>query len=201
MFSISDFNAIVQRREGVVQPNRYAVYIQSPQKIPGNFKSDDLNLLAETVSVPSRSIATADQRTNGPMRKIARESIYGEMAMEFVLTNDFLAKNYFDAWMVAVQNDHGYGNSYYDDYIGTIWFNSIPSHLPYEIPVSTNGSPEKFTVKIEEAYPISTGELSYGYANRDTYLKLQVTFAYRRWINTNLMNGITGKPVHANLYE
>lgn len=199
-FSINDFQSVISRRKGVVQPNKYSIFIDAPNKIPNSFKSADLNFLAESISVPSRSIATADQKTNGPLRKIARESIYGELAVEFLMTNDYLAKNFFDAWMVQVQNDRAYNNSYYDDYIGTIWFASIPAHKEYIVPTQAASDPDYWAVKIEEAFPTATGELSYGYGQNNSYLKLQVTFSYRRWINTNLLDGITGNPKHPQLY-
>ena len=41
---------------------------------------------------------------------------------------------------------------------------------------------------VEELFPITVAELGFAYTNTNQYLKCQVTFTYRRWINLKLIN-------------
>ena len=185
-FSISHFTSVINKHQGLSAGNKYAIYLNVPKKIPKSLQPKALNLMAENLTLPSRAIGTADFKTNGPIRKIARESIYGEMTVEFILMADFGAKTFFDAWMILAQNDRTYNVGYYDDYIGDLYFCAIAAH---QEPPTWPLDPEKYySVKVEEIFPITVAELGFAYSNTNQYLKCQVTFTYRRWINLKLIN-------------
>ena len=197
MFDVESFIANIGTNKGLATGNRYAVNINA--NVSGG-KNPHVDLYAESISIPSRSIATEDIRTYGPLRKVARESIYGEMTIGFIVTNDMLVKDYFDRWMVTVQNDHSYDVNYYDKYVGDIYIAHLSEDDEYVIP-SNSSQGNHYAVKVEEAYPITIGELNYGYANMNQYMKLSVTFTYRRWINLKYMDGGSGKPLDSALYR
>jgi len=182
-FNVADFQSVIQKRGGLVQPNRYSVYITNPEKLYARGLDKDFPLLIEATSLPSRSMATADNKTYGPLRKIARESIYADLSMTFILTQDMVIKNYFDNWLNLIQTDFQYDPSYYDDYTTDIYMALLPIEQHSIIPAIATGEHNYYTIKIEEAFPISVGDIALSSADVNTYAKLQVTFAYRRWIN------------------
>jgi len=182
-FSVTDFQSVIQKRGGLVQPNRYSVYITNPKKLSGRGLDIHFPLLVEATSLPSRSLPTADNKTYGPLRKIARESIYADLSMTFILTQDMAIKHYFDQWLNLIQTDYEYDPSYYDDYTSEIYIALLHDSqklLPANV---VNKELGNYSIRIEEAFPISVGEIALGFADVNTYAKLQVTFAYRRWVN------------------
>ena len=183
-FSVADFQSVIQKRGGLVQPNKYSVYIKTPSKLATRGLETDFPLLVEATSLPSRSLATADNRTYGPLRKIARESIYADLAMTFMLTQDMAIKNYFDQWLNLIQSDYQYDPSYYDDYTTDIYIALLHDNQKNVIPANiVNKKSGNYSIRIEEAFPISVGDVALSFADVNTYAKLQITFAYRRWVN------------------
>ena len=185
-FNIDDFTSVIQRRGGLQSPNRYSVRIQSP--VPGASSiENDIPLLAENVAFAGRSIATSDYKTYGPVIKVGRESIYSDLSMTFILTNDMEMKTYFDKWMNKVQNDITYDPNYYDSYVGNIFIGQLKSNEEAKIlQGKTNASQFSYAQQIQDAFPTAVADVSLGHAENNTYGKLQVTFTYRKSINLNL---------------
>ena len=185
-FNIDDFTSVIQRRGGLQSPNRYSVKIQSP--VPGASSiENDIPLLAENVAFAGRSIATSDYKTYGPVIKVGRESIYSDLSMTFILTNDMEMKTYFDKWMNKVQNDVSFDPSYYDSYVGNIFIGQLKSNEEAKIlQGKTNASQFSYAQQIQDAFPTAVADVSLGHAENNTYGKLQVTFTYRKSINLNL---------------
>ena len=185
-FNIDDFTSVIQRRGGLQSPNRYSVKIQSP--VPGASSiENDIPLLAENVAFAGRSIATSDYKTYGPVIKVGRESIYSDLSITFILTNDMEMKTYFDKWMNKVQNDISYDPSYYDSYVGNIFIGQLKSNEEAKIlQGKTNASQFSYAQQIQDAFPTAVADVSLGHAENNTYGKLQVTFTYRKSINLNL---------------
>ena len=187
-FNIESFQKVLTMRGGLQQPNRYSVYISQPQA--GEMDSEtakDIPYLAEALTFPGRSIATADYKTYGPVTKIGRESIYADMSITFMLTADMAIREYFDRWLNLVQNDRTYDPNYIDDYAGDIYIGQLNAEDEERI-LSGSADAQYFSYaqKIEDAFPTSVGDITLGHAENNTYGKLLVNFTYRRSINLNL---------------
>lgn len=179
-FNITDFNSVIENRQGLQLSNRYAMYI-SPVKNLASGIYNDIPLLCEEVSLPGRSIATADYKTYGPVIKVGRESIYADLNATFILTQDMRLKEYFDEWMNKVQNDVSYDPGYYRDYVTDIFVSVLSDNKRAALGIS----PEKtnYTARIEDAFPTSMADVPLGHSSNNVYAKLQVTFTYRRCIH------------------
>ena len=185
-FNIDDFTSVIQRRGGLQSPNRYSVRIQSP--VPGASSiENDIPLLAENVAFAGRSIATSDYKTYGPVIKVGRESIYSDLSITFILTNDMEMKTYFDKWMNKVQNDITYDPNYYDSYVGNIFIGQLKSNEEAKVlQGKSNANKFSYAQQIQDAFPTAVADVALGHAENNTYGKLQVTFTYRKSINLNL---------------
>lgn len=184
-FSITDFQGVIDKRGGLSTTNRYVVYIAAPEDFAQ--MQSDIPYLCEVASFPSRSIATADQKIYGPMRKIARESLYGDISLSFIVTEDFKIKDHFDSWLNKIQDPVSYDPSYYDSYIGTLYIGQLKNSGTPNLPTSESSN-FPYSIELQEAYPTLVGDLQLNWSDNNVYHKLQVNFAYRRWLNRKIDN-------------
>jgi hypothetical protein len=150
---------------------------------------NDLSFRAESVALPGRSISTSDYMDVGPITKVGYSAIYLETSINFILSERYNEKEYFDQWVDAIVGPHRvqknpggnkFNAGYYDTYAGTIVIQNY----------STTGQPT-YKTKLIEAFPltISPVQLDWG---TDDISKLNVTFTYRYYEHTN--NTVGGKP-------
>ena len=159
--------------------HRYNAIISPPEylKAGNTVVTEKLQYLCESVSLPTKGIATNPHDIHGPPREIAYRETFTESALSFILDDAFTVKKYFDDWQAAIISPDGKNSpNYYNNYIGEI-----------EI-VRLNNQAEDFTiaqnyygVKLLEAYPSAVGEVALGHSMGGEVLKLSVTFKYRRW--------------------
>jgi len=149
--------------------------------------SDELTFRAENVSVPGRSVATADNLDVGPQRKIGYAAIYPEVSIQFILDESYQQKEYFDRWVDEVVGNHRvqrnpggsrFNAGYYDDYKGTIDIENF----------ARDGQPT-YRTTMKEAWPINIAAIQLDWGSADMS-KLQVTFAYRYYEQIRSVGGV-----------
>ena len=184
-FNINSFQEVIANRQGLQQPNRYAVYIVKPPNVDDTENViNDIPFLVQNVSMPGRAIATSDYKTYGPVTKIARESIYADISMSFILTGDMAIKHFFDGWMNFIQDSQSYDPRYLDEYRGDIYIGQLSQDQDASILYDRNGAESfGYAQKIEDAFPTAIGDVTLGFSENNTYGTLQVTFTYRRTVN------------------
>ena len=137
---------------------------------------NDLTFRAESVALPGRSVATTDFFDVGPQRKMGYSAIYLETAINFILSERYNEKEYFDQWIDAIVGPHRvqrnpggnrFNAGYYDDYKGTVDIQNF----------SSTGQPTYIT-SLKEAWPISIAAIALDWGSADL-VKLGVTFSYR----------------------
>lgn len=134
-----------------------------------------LNILNEEASLPGRQFATTDHTMYGTRVKMPYGVVYDDLTLTFICSNNMLERYYFDEWQRCVSDPTNNYFNYYDDYVSDIQIMKLR-------PDGTSNGLPTYLMTIEEAYPIAiqTQELSY---SSDSYMKLSVQFAYRRWRN------------------
>lgn len=168
-FSIKEFKAATD--SGIARPNLYQATIDFGPL--NNFGRKQLRILCESAELPGRRFDTTPELTYGVARKMPFGTAYDDMSLTFICTNRMEERYWFDRWMSFVCNPTSNYMHYYDNYKATI---------TVELFSSTGGRP-KYTVYVEEAYPISVLPQQLSYGDENNYLKLTVDFAYRRWRN------------------
>jgi len=165
---------------GFAKGNRYNVKI-----IPPAFMSSDsatlskFQYLCETISLPTKGIASNTQKIYGPPREIPYGETFTEAALSFILDDAFTLKRYFDTWQANIINpETGNVANYYNNYVGSIFISRLPNHA-----ITMLSGSDKYKVELREAYPSAVGEIALGHTQGNEILRLSVTFKYRKWMS------------------
>ena len=165
---------------GFAKGNRYNVTIIPPDFLPRNISvPDKLQYLCESVSLPTKGIASNAQKIYGPPREIPYGETFTEAALSFILDDAFNVKRFFDQWQKHIINpENGNVNHYWNDIIGTINIVRLENDA-----TDFSGGSDKYNVELREAYPSAVGEIALGHSQGTDILKLSVTFKYRKWMS------------------
>jgi len=145
----------------------------------------DINLRAESVSLPGRNLnTTTDSNIYGPTREIVNGAGYsGDLDISFYADHELSERIFFEEWqhlcygepydaehLIKNVNDHTWNAKYYKDYIGSI-----------EIYVLNKNDELEYGLKLWEAFPKTIGPTEMNHAANGEIVKIPVSFAYRYW--------------------
>jgi hypothetical protein len=190
MGTISAFTAAITN---FAKPKLFEVTITLPELLTKKFNDDikpllnfekTLNFKCESTNIPGRTFATTEQKFgSNPTEKHAYHTTYNDIDMTFIVTEiagkDFRRgqigaglpeKQLFDEWMNLINPIDTYDFIYKEKYVSDI---KIKEFNSYGDPI--------YTVSLVDAFPISVNQLDLDWSS-DGYHKLNVTFAYTRWI-------------------
>jgi len=131
-----------------------------------------LALFCEEAQLPGKIVQTRSARFNALSEQRVHTIDYmGEsVVFQFLLDEDFTAKEYFESWMESMIDYNTREISFYKDIVGEV-----------RIVNFRNSEKEKTMVTIlEEAFPRSIQLIPLGYSNTGA-LRLNVSIAFRRW--------------------
>ena len=99
--SISEFKSSFTSE--LARPNRFEAIIVPPVGLVGYlgdiFVGQNLRYRCETASLPSRTLATLDQKTYGPIEKFPYLNTYTDLDLTFIVESDMKQKIVFDTWL------------------------------------------------------------------------------------------------------
>lgn len=155
------------------RPTRYWVQFSTPRTMLSDSLSRnliDIQLNCSSAQMPGVSLGTAELRTKGPIRKMPNDVIYADMNLTFYNTSKYKERKYFEKWIGSVTDNDTKSFAYYEDYVSNI-----------VIAQFDNAGIVVHSVRLNEAYPTSLGEISLGYDNNDQVETFSVTISYRNW--------------------
>ena len=163
---------------GFAKGNRYNVsFPKYPTGLTGGTDTvKDLQYLCETVSLPTKNIASTPHDIYGPPREIPYRETFTEAALSFILDDAFTVKKFFDEWQTKIINPITNNPGYYRDYVGTINISRLSNDA-----TTFDDAKHIYKIQLIEAYPSVVGEVALGHALGTDVLKLSVTFKYKRW--------------------
>ena len=172
--SIAEFRA--NFKKDLAKPHRFDVSIIVPPVLtvfagqPN--ASRTLKYSCENAQLPSRTLATTEQKTYGPIEKFPYLTTYNDLDLTFIVTDTMVEKYIFDSWLEAINPARTNNFEYKSDYSTIITVNqyNVFNDLTY-------------AVDFYDAYPISMNQMDLDWSQNDSYHKLTVTFAYTRWFN------------------
>lgn len=171
--NISEFKSSF--RQELARTSKFDVSIPVPLTlIPYVASAKSLNYRCENANLPGRTLATAEQRTYGPIEKYPYLNTYADITLTFMIEDDMNQKVFFDAWLNYINPLYNNNFRYKSDYATVITVNQ------YDV---TNKL--SYSCNLYDAYPISINQLDLDWAT-DGYHKLAVTFAYTYWQNNSL---------------
>ena len=137
----------------------------------------NLPLLCESVSLPTKGIASNAHDIYGPPREIPYRETFTEAALSFILDDAFTVKKFFDEWQEKIINVETGNVGYWNNFVATIYITRL-SNDATDFETATN----KYAIELREAYPSAVGEVALGHTQGGEILRLSVTFKYRKWM-------------------
>ena len=160
--------------------NRYNVSFSGLPTGLDTTVNENLQYLCESVSLPTKGIASNPQDIYGPPREIPYRETFTEAALSFILDDNFTVKRFFDKWQENIINVETGNVSYWNDFVATINITRLSNDASnFEI------ATDKYKIELREAYPSAVGEIALGHTMGGDVLKLSVTFKYRKWMSLN----------------
>lgn len=172
-FSLENFRAEVLNR-GLAKANRFEVVIVPPKCVRSLGDVRVVSMMAENCSLPQTRIITSQQRIFGPPTQHPQSADYGgdNMSIQFYLDRNMTVKKFFDAWVDGTVDRTKNTVYYQDNYLSQ---NMTISQLDEEDRVT-------YQVKFLDLFPIAVNPVQLDHNQSNAISRLNVTFAYRRWI-------------------
>lgn len=185
--SIDNLKAMIGKRGGVAQQNRFQVIFTPPtqsllnlnettavgalrgETTAGSLIADprDISLLCESASLPGRQITSIDYTSNKITTKIPYSILNEDVTLNFILTNDYYMKTMMDDWQSAVYDSDIYRVGYKKDFITDVIIQQLDKDNK---PV--------YGVKLEDAFPVTVSSIVLDNTAENTAQKLSVTMSY-----------------------
>ena len=185
MSSLNEFIADV-KNNGVARLNRFSFNLTTP-KILTQLDNDSgifpislpfpldlfrlrrIRLYCESVDVPGFSLATNENRMYGEKREVPYEVMYEPIVATFFCDASLDAKNWFESWVMNIQNPRTRHTRYYDDYTtdASVDVENLKDQIVY-------------TIEFKELYPKFVSPIKMDVNNKDI-MRFDVTFAYKYW--------------------
>ena len=159
--------------------NRYNVsFTKFPAGISGGAAvTEKLQYLCESVSLPTKGIASNAHDIYGPPREIPYRETFTEAALSFIVDDAFTVKRFFDQWQEKIINVETGNVNYWNNFVATINITRLSNDA-----TSFADATDKYKIELREAYPSAVGEIALGHTQGGEILRLSVTFKYRKWM-------------------
>ena len=160
--------------------NRYNVtFVNLPSGL-STAVNENLQYLCESVSLPTKGIASNAHDVYGPPREIPYRETFTEAALSFIVDDKFTVKRFFDKWQENIINPETGNVNYWNNFVATINITRL-SNDATDFETAT----DKYKIELREAYPSAVGEIALGHTQGGEILRLSVTFKYRKWMSLN----------------
>ena len=178
MASVFGIETLKSKIGGFAKGNRYNVtFVGLPAGLSTAVNAN-LSFLCESVSLPTKGIASTAQDIYGPPREIPYRETFTEAALSFILDDAFTLKRYFDTWQANIINpETGNVANYWTNFVGAIKISRLSNDA-----TSFTDADSTYNIELREAYPSAVGEIALGHTQGGEILRLSVTFKYRKWM-------------------
>lgn len=180
-FNIESFTSKIDGNGGPFRANRFFVNLSVPAALSELYDSS-INFMIETASITGRTLTTYDDKKYGPIRKIARETLYQDLNLSFILTNSMKEKTLFDAWFEHINPSNTFNVRYYDSYVADL---EVAAFDYTNGGAQRNGMPSfdnaVYRIKYEEAYPVNMDSIALNWGDNNNVAKMNIQFAYKKW--------------------
>jgi|TARA_R110000851_G_scaffold41409_4_gene103990 hypothetical protein len=202
---IDDLKSAISRKGGVAKSNYFAIYMEMPllnlnagsiatNILAGNTSISqiyndprDVTFLCESCAIPGRGLATAEYASGRHAIKMPYGFINEDVTFSFILTEDYHMKHFFDEWQARIMTFDTNRLKYRKNFTTDITI----------VQLSSNGTPI-YTVKLENAYPVTVNSIELNTGNENTVQKLNVAITYENFkesslsdLGSDIIDGIT----------
>ena len=178
MASVFGVETLKSKIGGFAKGNRYNVtFVGLPAGLDAGVNAN-LPFLCESVSLPTKGIASTPHIVYGPPREIPYGETFTEAALSFIVDDAFTVKKFFDAWQENIINVETGNVNYWNNFVATINITRLSNDA-----TSFADATDKYKIELREAYPSAVGEIALGHTQGGEILRLSVTFKYRKWMS------------------
>ena len=177
-FSPDKIKQLLYHHGGVAYNNKYMVTINKPPafELPGGIQMrEHLSMLCDTVSLPTKSLATYEKQIYGPVKAMPYRMTFTEASMSFIMTDSMREKKYFDEWQNKIVDQKTGNIGFFDDYICDITIQKFSRNA-----VDFTDTPT-YEVTLFEAWPSIVSEVQLSHSGGTEAMKLPVTFQFKKW--------------------
>ena len=162
---------------GFAKGNRYNVTFSNLPAGLSTAVNENLQYLCESVSLPTKGIASNAHDIYGPPREIPYRETFTEAALSFIVDDAFTVKRFFDKWQENIINVETGNVNYWNNFVATINITRLSNDA-----TSFADATDLYKIELREAYPSAVGEIALGHTQGGEILRLSVTFKYRKWM-------------------
>jgi hypothetical protein len=146
-------------------------------------ESRTLAFLCSQAQLPGRSFSTQEYTTHGPIRKQPYQNVYDDVVISIYCREDMGTKRMFQGWQNSIcNNDQTNEFEYFDDYVSTVILEQFDRH-----------GNTRYSCKLVDAYPLMVAPGNLDWGERDQFMSIQVTMAYRYWKEEPIIDNSTGE--------
>ena len=177
-FSPDKIKSLLYHHGGIAYNNKYMVTINKPPafELPGGIQMrEHLSMLCDTVSLPTKSLATYEKQIYGPVKAMPYRMTFTEASMSFIMTDGMTEKKYFDAWQNMIVDPENGNIAYFNNYVVNINIKKF-SHTA----TGSSDSPT-YEVNLIDAWPSIVAEVQLSHSGGSEAMKLPVTFQFKKW--------------------
>ena len=206
--SIDRLKSTIGKKGGLAKANRFNVMFTPPNgslfnfdlqgaissAIAGNFNAKniindprDISILCDSVVLPGKQISTFDHQTVRQSKKIPYGTIHDDVALSFLLTNDYYMKTIFDKWINSIVDTDKYCVAYKEDIVTDVIIQQLDEQ---DVPI--------YGVKLEGAFPVTMSEVALSNESTSQIQKLNVSFAYDKYVPQGSLSS-TGSAIRSAL--
>ena len=219
--TINRFRSAIAKGEGVARNTRFLVNIQLPKGgalkeaiSPLFFGADDAGqevsgatgqklgdtlsyekdlaptvaLMCTNITMPGRTINTSPYRIAGAPYKYPTQVQYTDITATFIGDKFLRLRTFFEAWQNIIYNNQTGMFNFYDEYVSPLDIFQLG-----QFDSLNDRDSATYGVRLRECFPTAINQIQYDSCNQNQFVAIEVTFAYRDWLNFNLDIDSTGK--------
>ena len=142
----------------------------------------NVGMMCNKVTMPSRDINTKAHITHGPKREMPYAYSYsGQVECTFIADKFLRQRAFFENWQNKVFDEDTHYIYYYDNFVGQMDIYQLGSF-------SAEADRDRITygVRLYEVYPELVGSINYSYGDENQPIDIPITFRFRNWTNLTL---------------
>ena len=148
-----------------------------------------VNAFCKGITMPDRTMAT-ESVINGPGApyNIVTDHTYGDITATFYADKYLRERQYFELWQKSAFNDRTNNYEFYDNYVSDIDIFQLG-----QFDSLNDRDSATYGIRLRECFPTAINQIQYDAGAQNQFVAIEVTFAYRDWLNFNLDIDSTGK--------
>jgi len=166
--SITTADILGTFRSGFAKANRYLV------QLPGTSEGSSLNIMCDSITWPGRQISTTEVYTDMKASKRAYAFLPDDIAISFLLSNNWTAWRYLNDWQKAtignIEGDNAFIVNFKEEYQRQV----VIHHLDEEDNIRRE-------IVLKGAFPTTLSSMELGNQNESSILRVNATFSYENW--------------------